>query len=126
MKARGWVAARHQYARYRFRRFDAAALVFGGALALLAAAAAWAACAQFRFYPTSAGCALVELLPYALFACLPLAITEGASAMASVKAIEARGFSFRYPESTAGIGARLGGGGGQLLCFTAAADHAAR
>ena len=24
--------------------------------------------------------------------------------MASVKAIEARGFSFRYPESTAGIG----------------------
>ena len=78
MKARGWGAAarRTTYARYRFRRFDAAALVFGGALALLAAAAAWAACAQFRFYPTIGGLApWWNYLPYALFACLPLAIT---------------------------------------------------
>ena len=54
MKARGWGAAarRTTYARYRFRRFDAAALVFGGALAPW-----W------------------NYLPYALFACLPLAIT---------------------------------------------------
>ena len=49
---------------------------FGGALALLAAAAAWAACAQFRFYPTIGGLApWWNYLPYALFACLPLAIT---------------------------------------------------
>ena len=78
MKARGWGAAarRTTYARYRFRRFDAAALVFGGALALLAAAAVWAACAQFRFYPTIGGLApWWNYLPYALFACLPLAIT---------------------------------------------------
>ena len=54
----------------------AAYFVFGGALALLAAAAAWAACAQFRFYPTIGGLApWWNYLPYALFACLPLAIT---------------------------------------------------
>ncbi|KGI71316.1 hypothetical protein HMPREF9458_02684, partial [Eggerthella lenta 1_1_60AFAA] len=48
----------------------------GGALALLAAAAAWAACAEFRFYPTIGGLApWWSYLPYALFACLPLAIT---------------------------------------------------
>lgn len=78
MKARGWgsVPRRTTYARYRFRRFDAAALVCGGALALLAAAAAWAACAQFRFYPTIGGLApWWNYAPYALFACLPLAIT---------------------------------------------------
>ena len=78
MKARGWgaVARRTTYARYRFRRFDAAALACGGALALLAAAAAWAACAEFRFYPTIGGLApWWSYLPYALFACLPLAIT---------------------------------------------------
>ena len=78
MKARGWgaVARRTTYARYRFRRFDAAALACGGALALLAAAAAWAACAEFRFYPMIGGLApWWSYLPYALFACLPLAIT---------------------------------------------------
>ncbi|EFV33996.1 hypothetical protein HMPREF1023_00755 [Eggerthella sp. 1_3_56FAA] len=43
---------------------------------MLAAAAAWAACAQFRFYPTIGGLApWWNYLPYALFACLPLAIT---------------------------------------------------
>ncbi len=78
MKARGWgaVARRTTYARYRFRRFDAAALACGGALALLAAAAAWAACTLFHFYPTIGGWApWWSYLPYALFACLPLAIT---------------------------------------------------
>ena len=52
MKARGWGAAarRTTYARYRFRRF--------------------------RFYPTIGGLApWWNYLPYALFACLPLAIT---------------------------------------------------
>ena len=59
MKARGWGAAvrRTTYARHRFRRLDAAALAVGGALALLAAVAAWAACAQFRFYPVIDGLA---------------------------------------------------------------------
>ena len=78
MKARGWgaVARRTTYARYRFRRFDVVALACGGALALLAAAAAWAACAQFRFYPTIGGFApWWNYLLYALFAFLPLAIT---------------------------------------------------
>lgn len=78
MKARGWgaVAQRTTYARYRFRRLDVAALVCGGVLALLAALAVTAACAQFHFYPTIGGFApWWSYLPYALFACLPLAIT---------------------------------------------------
>ena len=77
MKARGWGAAvrRTTYARHRFRRLDAAALAVGGALALLAAVAAWAACAQFRFYPVIDGLApWWNYLPYALYAALPLSM----------------------------------------------------
>lgn len=78
MKARGWgaVPRRTTYARYRFRRRDAVALACGGALALAAALAAWAACGQFRFYPTISGFApWWSYLPYALFATLPLLMT---------------------------------------------------
>ncbi len=78
MRARGWGAAarRTTYARHRFRRLDAVALAAGGALALLAAFAAWAACAQFRFYPTVAGFApWWTYPPYALLAFLPLLLT---------------------------------------------------
>ncbi len=77
MKARGWGAAarRTTYARHRFRRLDAAALAVGGALALLAAVAAWAACGQFRFYPVIDGLApWWNYLPYALYAFLPLSM----------------------------------------------------
>ena len=66
---------RTTYARHRFRRLDAAALAVGGALALLAAVAAWAACAQFRFYPVIDGLApWWNYLPYALYAALPLSM----------------------------------------------------
>lgn len=78
MKARGWGACprRTAYERYRFRRFDAAAIACGGALAILAALAVGAACAQFRFYPTIGGLGpWWSYLPYALFACLPLVVT---------------------------------------------------
>lgn len=78
MKARGWGASpqRTTYARYRFRRLDAVALACGGALAAVSAAAAWAACAHFRFYPTMGGFApWWSYLPYALFAALPLMMT---------------------------------------------------
>ena len=78
MKARGWGASarRTTYARYRFRRFDAAALACLGALALAAAGAAWTACTLFHFYPTIGGWApWWSYLPYALFAALPIAMT---------------------------------------------------
>lgn len=76
MKARGWgaVPRRTTYARYRFRRRDALALACGGAIALVAAACAWTACAQFRLYPNIAGFApWWSYLPYVLFMALPLA-----------------------------------------------------
>ena len=160
MKARGWGAAarRTTYARHRFRRLDAAALAVGGALALLAAVAAWAACGQFRFYPVIDGLApWWNYLPYALYACAAAVdggkgapavagmreegrtmalgpesakdsaaedaprsaaecaaggaqadVASAASAASAppsgVPAVEARGFSFAYPGSSAGIG----------------------
>lgn len=75
MKARGWGAApkRTTYARFRFRRLDACALAFLMVVGASAAVAAWAACAQFRFYPFIAGFASWwSYAPYVLFAALPL------------------------------------------------------
>lgn len=75
MKARGWGVApkRTTYARFRFRRLDACALAFLMVVGASAAVAAWAACAQFRFYPSIVGFASWwSYVPYVLFAVLPL------------------------------------------------------
>lgn len=75
MKARGWGAApkRTTYARFLFRRLDACALAFLMVVGASAVVAAWAACAQFRFYPFIAGFASWwSYAPYVLFAALPL------------------------------------------------------
>lgn len=78
MRARGWGAAgrRTTYARSCIRRFDVVALACGGVLALAAAAGAWTACGQFRFYPTIGGFApWWSYLPSVLFVALPLMLT---------------------------------------------------
>ncbi len=77
MRARAWNsgARRTSYQRYRFRRRDAVACVFVGALALASALSAAAACARFSFYPRIDGFApWYSYAPYALLLALPLIV----------------------------------------------------
>lgn len=74
MRARGWGVAgkRTTYQRYRFRCTDALAAAFIALIALAAAASAYAACAQFSFYPRISGIApWFSYLPYVVLLALP-------------------------------------------------------
>lgn len=77
MRARGWASSsrRTTYSLYRFLATDAACLIALAAFGALAAAAAWAATSQFRFYPTmSSLVAWWGYVPYALWMLAPTAL----------------------------------------------------
>ncbi len=77
MRSRGWAVGnqRTTYARYRFRRFDAAVLAAVIGMAALSALTAWIACSSFAFYPTIGSLGpWYAPVPYALLVFFPLII----------------------------------------------------